>query len=70
MKEKYTEYAKQTFKGKALDLVLSNINLFYEDNISINKSKYYDYRFYIKRFIIIMIKEKEKLIYEVRSYAR
>ena len=42
MKEKYTEYAKQTFKGKALDLVLNNINLFYEDNISINKSKYKD----------------------------
>lgn len=42
MKEKYIEYAKQTFKGKALDLVLNNINLFYEDNISINKSKYKD----------------------------
>ena len=35
MKEKYIEYAKQTFKGKALDLVLNNINLFYEDNIII-----------------------------------
>lgn len=42
MKEKYIEYAKQTFKGKALDLVLNNINLFYEDNISINKNKYKD----------------------------
>lgn len=40
MKEKYIEYAKQTFKGRALNLVLNNINLFYEDNISINKNKY------------------------------
>ena len=39
-KEKYIEYAKRNFKGKALELVLNNINLFY-DNLKIeNKSNY------------------------------
>ena len=27
-KEKYIEYAKNTFKGKALELVLNNINVY------------------------------------------
>lgn len=29
MKEKYIEYAKKTFKGKALEIVLNNINKFF-----------------------------------------
>ena len=29
-KEKYIEYVKKTFQGKALELVLNNIELFYE----------------------------------------
>ena len=33
MKEKYIEYAKNTFKDKALDLVLEQIEMFYDDNI-------------------------------------
>lgn len=40
MKEKYIEYAKNTFKGKALDLVLNQIELFYEKQTNINKTKY------------------------------
>lgn len=39
MKEKYIEYAKNTFKGKALELVLNNIELFFKDE-KINKHKY------------------------------
>lgn len=39
MKEKYIEYAKSTFKNKALDLVLNQIDLFYKKNI-IKKNKY------------------------------
>lgn len=39
-KEKYIEYAKNTFKGKALELVLNNINLFYDETIIDNKNKY------------------------------
>lgn len=39
MKEKYIEYAKTTFKNKALDLVLNQIDLFYKKNI-IKKNKY------------------------------
>lgn len=30
-KQKYIDYANKTFKGKALDLVLKNIELFYND---------------------------------------
>ena len=39
MKEKYIEYANKTFKGKAKDIVLKQIDLFYK-NIKINKTKY------------------------------
>ncbi len=40
-KEKYIEYANNTFKGKALELVLKNIELFY-DNTIINFVKKYN----------------------------
>lgn len=40
MKDKYIEYAKSTFKGKALELVLNNIELFYKEDEVINKNKY------------------------------
>lgn len=40
MKEKYIEYAKKTFKGEALNLVLKNIELFYKEDEVINKNKY------------------------------
>lgn len=40
MKEKYIEYAKKTFKDKALELVLNNIELFYDESIQISKNKY------------------------------
>lgn len=39
-KEKYIEYAKKTFQGKALELVLNNIDLFYKDE-KIKKNKYH-----------------------------
>ena len=39
MKEKYIEYAKKTFKGEALDIVVNNINNFFE-NANIDKTKY------------------------------
>ena len=39
MKEKYIEYAKKTFKGEALDIVVNNINKFFE-NANIEKTKY------------------------------
>lgn len=39
MKDKYIEYAKNTFKGKALELVLNNIKLFFKDE-KIGKHKY------------------------------
>lgn len=39
MKNKYIEYAKNTFKGKALELVLNNIELFFKDE-KITKHKY------------------------------
>lgn len=39
-KEKYIEYAKKTFQGKALELVLNNIELFYK-NEKIQKKKYH-----------------------------
>ncbi|MCI8575112.1 MAG: hypothetical protein HFI09_01450 [Bacilli bacterium] len=38
-KKKYIEYAKKIFEGKALELVLNNIELFYQDVI-IRKNKY------------------------------
>lgn len=40
MKDRYIEYAKNTFKGKALELVLNNIELFYKDDVEIIKNKY------------------------------
>lgn len=40
MKEKYIEYAKKTFKGKALQLVLNQIELFYDNTVNISKNKY------------------------------
>jgi len=40
LKEKYTNYAKKTFNGKALELVIHNINTFYSETKSINKKKY------------------------------
>lgn len=39
-KEKYIEYTKNTFQGKALELVLNNIELFYK-NEKIKKKKYH-----------------------------
>jgi len=39
-KEKYIEYAKKTFHGKALELVLNNIELFYKKK-EIKKNKYH-----------------------------
>ena len=39
-KEKYIEYAKKTFQGKALELVLNNIELFYKSE-KIKKNKYH-----------------------------
>ncbi|HIT23845.1 MAG TPA: hypothetical protein IAD45_05455 [Candidatus Faecimonas intestinavium] len=38
-KQNYIEYAKKTFRGKALELVLNNIELFYK-NEKIEKNKY------------------------------
>lgn len=40
-KQKYIEYANKTFKGKALDLVLNNIELFYDDNSIEHPKKYH-----------------------------
>lgn len=40
MKEKYIENAKKRFKGKALDLVLNQIDLFYKEEQNISKNKY------------------------------
>lgn len=40
MKEKYIEYANNTFKGEALNLVLKNINLFYKNDVTIKKNQY------------------------------
>lgn len=40
MKNNYIEYANKTFKGKALELVLKNIELFYKENKEIKKNKY------------------------------
>lgn len=39
-KDKYIEYARNTFKGKALELVLQNIELFYNTTIIENNKKY------------------------------
>lgn len=39
-KQKYIEYAYKTFKGKALELVLKNIELFYDDTVIECSKKY------------------------------
>ena len=39
-KEKYIEYAKKNFEGITLDLVLNQIELFYKDDVEIEKNKY------------------------------
>ena len=39
-KEDYINYANRTFKGKALELVLNNIELFYDDTGVDTKNKY------------------------------
>ena len=39
MKEKYIEYAKSTFKNRALELVLNQIEMFYKDE-KINRTRY------------------------------
>ena len=39
MKNKYIEYSKNTFQGRALELVLKQIEMFYQ-NEKINKTKY------------------------------
>ena len=39
-KEKYIEYTKNTFDGKAKELVLKQIDLFYKDNVIIPKHNY------------------------------
>lgn len=40
MKDKYIEYAKKTFEGNALDIVLNQIDLFYKEDKKIEKNKY------------------------------
>lgn len=39
-KNEYIEYAKKTFKGDALDIVLNQIDLFYNNTYVVNKNKY------------------------------
>ena len=39
-KEKYIEYANKTFEGKAKEIVLNQIKLFYDSKVQINKNKY------------------------------
>ena len=38
-KEDYINYANKTFKGKALELVLNNIELFYDNTVIDTKNK-------------------------------
>lgn len=40
MKEKYIEYANEHFKGKALELVLKNIEQYYNNDVVISKNRY------------------------------
>lgn len=61
MKDNYIKYAKENFEGKALELVLNNIELFYNDNVFIKKNKYSigeyvfvkkrDFSSWIRRFV-------------------
>ena len=39
-REKYVEYANNTFDGKSRELVLKQIDLFYNDNITMSKHNY------------------------------
>ena len=39
-REKYIEYANNTFDGKSRELVLKQIDLFYNDNITMSKHNY------------------------------
>lgn len=39
-KQEYIEYANKTFKGKALELILKNIELFYDDTVIEHSKKY------------------------------
>lgn len=40
MKQKYIEDTNKRFKGKTKELILKQIELFYDNNININKNKY------------------------------
>ena len=40
MKDNYIKYAKENFEGKALELVLNNIELYYKDDINTEKNRY------------------------------
>lgn len=39
-KEKYINYTNNVFNGKAKEIITNQINLFYNDEISINKNHY------------------------------
>ena len=40
MKDKYIEFAKKTFEGNALDIILNQIDLFYREDKKVEKNKY------------------------------
>lgn len=39
-KEKYIEFTKENLTGKAQEITINQINLFYDDSVKINKTKY------------------------------
>lgn len=39
-KEQYIEYAKKTFNGKSLEIILNQIELFFTENVVVNKNHY------------------------------
>lgn len=39
-KEKYIDYTNNTFDGKVREIIINQINLFYSDEILINKNQY------------------------------
>lgn len=39
-KERYIEYAKSKFNGEALNLILKNIELYYKEDVVLNKNRY------------------------------
>ena len=56
MKEKYIEYANEHFKGKALELVLKNIEQYYNNDVVISKNRYnindyWSYNIFNKSFV-------------------